>query len=82
MDGAGSREAHQRFPEPLACSLQVLCPTGGYADGGLYALDILDPSLSYVAPASLRYYHTLIKQMESWGYRAGDTLFGFPYDFR
>jgi hypothetical protein len=28
------------------------------------------------------YFHDLIKEMKSWGYKEGATLFGFGYDFR
>jgi len=31
---------------------------------------------------SVYYFHDLINQMKSWGYKEGKTLFGFGYDFR
>ncbi|CAM6085175.1 unnamed protein product [Calypogeia fissa] len=48
---------------------------------GLYACDILDPSVILRLDA-VYYFHDLIKEMLSWGYKEGTTLFGFPYDFR
>jgi len=62
---------------------EVIIPTGGLNDGGLYACDLLDPSLNILPPAALRYFHTLIQTMtREWGHVPGHTLHGFPYDFR
>jgi len=61
---------------------EVVIPTGGLQDGGLYACDLLDPSFNLMPPAALRYYHTLIEEMKQWGYTPGGTLHGFAYDFR
>ncbi|KAG0564382.1 hypothetical protein M758_8G102500 [Ceratodon purpureus] len=48
---------------------------------GLYSCDILDPDV-IVRLDTVYYFHDLITQMKSWGYKEGKTLFGFGYDFR
>ncbi|KAL2609370.1 hypothetical protein R1flu_027943 [Riccia fluitans] len=48
---------------------------------GLYACDILDPDIILRLDV-VYYFHDFIKQLLSWGYSEGTTLFGFPYDFR
>lgn len=50
-------------------------------DGGLYPIDILDPSL-YVPLHVVYYFHNLIWYLTQHKYKAGKTLFGFGYDFR
>ena len=50
-------------------------------DGGLYPIDILDPSL-YVPLHVVYYYHNLIWYLKKHNYEAAKTLFGFGYDFR
>ncbi|KAJ3693526.1 hypothetical protein LUZ60_009006 [Juncus effusus] len=48
---------------------------------GLYAIDILDPDM-IMECEGLCYYHDMIVEMIKWGYKEGQTLFGFGYDFR
>ncbi|PWA61126.1 alpha/beta-Hydrolases superfamily protein [Artemisia annua] len=48
---------------------------------GLYAIDCLDPDM-VIGRDSVCYFHDMIKEMTSWGYQEGKTLFGFGYDFR
>jgi hypothetical protein len=50
-------------------------------DGGLYPIDVLDPSL-YVPLHVVYYFHNLIWYLTKHNYSAGETLFGFGYDFR
>ena len=50
-------------------------------DGGLFPVDVLDPSL-YVPLHVVYYYHNLIWFLKKHKYEAGKTLFGFGYDFR
>ncbi len=54
---------------------------GKNGDGGLHAIDILDPDV-YVPFSSLCYFHNFILEFKKNGYTAGETLFGFGYDFR
>ncbi|GKD25613.1 lecithin-cholesterol acyltransferase-like 4 protein, partial [Tanacetum coccineum] len=48
---------------------------------GLYAIDCLDPDM-VIGRDSVCYFHDMLKEMTSWGYQEGKTLFGFGYDFR
>lgn len=50
-------------------------------DGGLFPVDILDPSL-YVPLHVVYYFHNLIWFLKKHRYEAAKTLFGFGYDFR
>ena len=50
-------------------------------DTGLAGISVLDPDM--IAPVNaLHYYYDMIKYLESQGYVDGQTLFGFPFDFR
>eukprot|EP00850_Spirogloea_muscicola_P005424 SM000025S08319 [mRNA] locus=s25:51672:55202:+ [translate_table: standard] len=48
---------------------------------GLYSCSNLDPDVRIPLDA-LCYYQHLILEMKKWGYKEGETLFGFGYDFR
>ncbi|CAI9095995.1 OLC1v1032053C1 [Oldenlandia corymbosa var. corymbosa] len=48
---------------------------------GLYAIDVLDPDL-VLGRDSVYYFHDMIVEMLQWGFKEGETLFGFGYDFR
>lgn len=50
-------------------------------DGGLYPIDVLDPSL-YVPLHVVYYYHNLIWYLKKHNYEPAKTLFGFGFDFR
>lgn len=50
-------------------------------DGGLFSVDILDPSL-YVPLHVVYYFHNLIWFLKKHKYEPAKTLFGFGYDFR
>lgn len=38
--------------------------------------------LQAVPVDAVGYYHTMIGELRSWGYKDGRDLFGFGYDFR
>ncbi|GER43254.1 histidine triad nucleotide-binding protein [Striga asiatica] len=48
---------------------------------GLYAIDMLDPDM-VIGGDCVYYFHDMIAELISWGYKEGTTLFGFGYDFR
>ncbi|CAI9090526.1 OLC1v1025310C1 [Oldenlandia corymbosa var. corymbosa] len=48
---------------------------------GLYAIDTLDPDM-VIGRDTVYYFHDMIEEMLKWGYKEGETLFGFGYDFR
>ncbi|GJP31658.1 hypothetical protein CLOM_g14718 [Closterium sp. NIES-68] len=48
---------------------------------GLYSCDILDPDVS-VPVDVVCYYHHMVVEMRQWGFKDGESLFGFGYDFR
>ncbi|CAI5472950.1 unnamed protein product [Closterium sp. Yama58-4] len=48
---------------------------------GLYSCDILDPDVSVPLDVVCYYHHTIV-EMRKWGFKDGETLFGFGYDFR
>ncbi|KAL3699381.1 hypothetical protein R1sor_017403 [Riccia sorocarpa] len=64
--------------ESLDPSITIEVPDDRF---GLYACDILDPDIILRLDV-VYYFHDFIKQLLSWGYSEGTTLFGFPYDFR
>lgn len=48
---------------------------------GLYSIDVLAPQ--WLTHAHLTYYfHDLIQKLEELGFKKGETMFGFPYDWR
>jgi phospholipase A1 len=58
-----------------------VCVPSKDGDGGLFPVDTLDPSL-YVPLHVVYYFHNLIWFLEKHKYVAGQSLFGFGYDFR
>ncbi|XP_076950689.1 lecithin-cholesterol acyltransferase-like 4 [Bidens hawaiensis] len=64
--------------ESLDSNISIVVPEDR---DGLYAIDCLDPDM-VVGRDSVCYFHDMIKEMTSWGYQEGKTLFGFGYDFR
>lgn len=63
-------EIEDRFP--------VIARQDGY---GLCSIDCLDPDL-IIGKSDANYYHEMINYLVSIGYMPGETLFGFPYDWR
>ncbi|XP_057757694.1 phospholipase A(1) LCAT3 [Arachis stenosperma] len=53
-------------------------------DHGLYAIDILDPSLftKCIHLTEVYHFHDMIDMLVGCGYKKGTTLFGYGYDFR
>ncbi|CAL0303276.1 unnamed protein product [Lupinus luteus] len=53
-------------------------------DHGLYAIDILDPSLftKLIHLTDVYHFHDMIDMLVGCGYKKGTTLFGYGYDFR
>ncbi|KAK4480201.1 hypothetical protein RD792_013263 [Penstemon davidsonii] len=69
------------YTEPLDDSTEIIVPQDDY---GLYAIDILDPSL-FVKCLHLNdvyHFHEMIDMLVGCGYKKGTTLFGYGYDFR
>eukprot|EP00475_Leptophrys_vorax_P030841 TRINITY_DN4652_c0_g1_i3.p1 TRINITY_DN4652_c0_g1~~TRINITY_DN4652_c0_g1_i3.p1 ORF type:complete len:607 (-),score=35.10 TRINITY_DN4652_c0_g1_i3:1033-2853(-) len=64
--------------ESLDPSSHIEVPEDNY---GLYSCDILDPDVSVPLDA-VCYYHHMIREMRTWGFKDGENLFGFGYDFR
>lgn len=64
--------------ESLCKDSKIMVPEDNF---GLYSCDILDPSLNVPVDA-ICYYHYMILEMRKWGFKDGETLFGFGYDFR
>jgi hypothetical protein len=60
---------------------QEVCVPARDKNGGLYPVDVLDPSL-YVPLHVVYYYHNLIWFLKKQKYEPGKTLFGLGYDFR
>ena len=52
------------------CSVQIFVPDGDTDDGGLYAIDILDPGTYLYIPV-VNYYHLMIAQLKEQGYTPG-----------
>ncbi|RYQ92952.1 hypothetical protein Ahy_B09g099196 [Arachis hypogaea] len=53
-------------------------------DHGLYAIDILDPSLltKCIHLTEVYHFHDMIDMLVGCGYKKGTTLLGYGYDFR
>lgn len=53
-------------------------------DYGLYAIDILDPSvvMKCLHVTEVYHFHEMIDMLVKCGYKKGTTLFGYGYDFR
>ncbi|XP_047961622.1 phospholipase A(1) LCAT3 isoform X1 [Salvia hispanica] len=69
------------YTETLDDSTEVVVPQDDY---GLYAIDILDPSLfvKLLHLTDLYHFHDMIDMLVGCGYKKGTTLFGYGYDFR
>ncbi|KAL8166230.1 hypothetical protein V2J09_007729 [Rumex salicifolius] len=66
------------YTEELDDDSEIVVPDD---DFGLYAIDILDPSL-LMHLSEVYYFHDMIDMLLDCGYKKGITLFGFGYDFR
>ncbi|GMH10352.1 hypothetical protein Nepgr_012193 [Nepenthes gracilis] len=69
------------YAEELDESCEIVVPDD---DFGLYAIDILDPSLfvKCMHLTEVYHFHDMIDMLIQCGYRKGTTLFGYGYDFR
>ncbi|XP_057784482.1 phospholipase A(1) LCAT3 isoform X2 [Salvia miltiorrhiza] len=69
------------YTETLDDSTEIVVPQDDY---GLYAIDILDPSLfvKLLHLSDLYHFHDMIDMLVGCGYKKGTTLFGYGYDFR
>ncbi|KAK6137726.1 hypothetical protein DH2020_028531 [Rehmannia glutinosa] len=69
------------YTEALDDSTEITVPQDDY---GLYAIDILDPSLfvKLLHLTDLYHFHDMIDMLVGCGYKKGTTLFGYGYDFR
>ncbi|KAL7587647.1 hypothetical protein Lser_V15G35677 [Lactuca serriola] len=69
------------YTEALDDSSDIVVPQDDY---GLYAIDILDPSLliKCLQVTDVYYFHDMIDMLIKYGYKKGTTLFGYGYDFR
>ncbi|KAL9263105.1 Phospholipase A(1) LCAT3-like protein [Drosera capensis] len=69
------------YTEGLDDTCEITVPDD---DFGLYAIDILDPSLfvKLLHLTDLYHFHDMINMLIECGFVKGTTLFGFGYDFR
>lgn len=69
------------YTESLAHDNEIIVPED---DFGLYAIDILDPSIwtKVFHFKEVYYFHDMIEMLVRCGYEKGTTLFGYGYDFR
>ncbi|GFP95789.1 phospholipase a(1) lcat3 [Phtheirospermum japonicum] len=69
------------YTEPLDDSTEIIVPQDNY---GLYAIDILDPSIfvKCLHLTDVYHFHEMIGMLVGCGYKKGTTLFGYGYDFR
>lgn len=69
------------YTEPLDSRTEIVVPEDDY---GLYAIDILDPSLmvKLLHLTEVYHFHDMIDMLVGCGYKKGTTLFGYGYDFR
>ncbi|KAK9735834.1 hypothetical protein RND81_04G231600 [Saponaria officinalis] len=69
------------YTEELDESSEIVVPDD---DHGLYAIDILDPSLFVKCfhLTEVYHFHDMIDMLVDCGYIKGTTLFGYGYDFR
>ncbi|XP_059628614.1 phospholipase A(1) LCAT3 [Cornus florida] len=69
------------YTESLDDSTEIVVPEDDY---GLYAIDILDPSVwvKCVHLTGVYHFHDMIDMLVGCGYKKGTTLFGYGYDFR
>ncbi|MBA0737542.1 hypothetical protein Gogos_010999, partial [Gossypium gossypioides] len=61
--------------------VEILVPDDDY---GLYAIDVLDPSLviKLLHFSEVYHFHDMIDMLVGCGYKKGTSLFGYGYDFR
>ncbi|KAM7494422.1 hypothetical protein LguiB_029031 [Lonicera macranthoides] len=69
------------YTEPLDDTTEIVVPEDDY---GLYAIDILDPSVwtKCIHLTEVYHFHDMIDMLVGCGYKKGTTLFGHGYDFR
>ncbi|MED6208346.1 Phospholipase A(1) lcat3 [Stylosanthes scabra] len=69
------------YTESLDKKSEIVVPED---DHGLYAIDILDPSLftKCIHLTEVYHFHDMIDMLVGCGYKKGTTLFGYGYDFR
>ncbi|KAJ7978290.1 Lecithin:cholesterol acyltransferase family protein [Quillaja saponaria] len=69
------------YTETLDEKSEIVVPDDDY---GLYAIDILDPSLvtKCIHLTEVYHFHDMINMLVGCGYKKGTTLFGYGYDFR
>ncbi|KAI4302071.1 hypothetical protein L6164_035288 [Bauhinia variegata] len=69
------------YTETLDKNSEIVVPED---DHGLYAIDILDPSLlvKCIHLTEVYHFHDMIDMLIGCGYKKGTTLFGYGYDFR
>ncbi|XP_050207946.1 phospholipase A(1) LCAT3 [Mercurialis annua] len=69
------------YTEVLDDSSEIVVPDD---DHGLYAIDVLDPSLlvQLIHLTEVYHFHDMIDMLVKCGYKKGTTLFGYGYDFR
>uniref|UniRef100_A0A803L440 Uncharacterized protein n=1 Tax=Chenopodium quinoa TaxID=63459 RepID=A0A803L440_CHEQI len=69
------------YTEELDKNSEIVVPDDDY---GLYAIDILDPSLfvKCINLTDVYHFHEMINMLVDCGYKKGTTLFGYGYDFR
>ncbi|KAL2941439.1 Phospholipase A(1) LCAT3 [Bienertia sinuspersici] len=69
------------YTEELDKNSEIIVPED---DHGLYAIDILDPSLlvKCLHLTEVYHFHDMIDMLVECGYKKGTTLFGYGYDFR
>lgn len=69
------------YVEPLEKNIEIVVPQD---DHGLYAIDILDPSLlvKLLRLSEVYHFHDMINMLVGCGYEKGFTLFGYGFDFR
>ncbi|MBA0797135.1 hypothetical protein Gohar_007857 [Gossypium harknessii] len=69
------------YTESLDKDVEILVPDDDY---GLYAIDVLDPSLviKLLHFSEVYHFHDMIDMLVGCGYKKGTSLFGYGYDFR
>lgn len=69
------------YVESLDTNVDIVVPQD---DHGLYAIDILDPSMwaKVLHITDVYHFHDMIDMLVECGYEKGTTLFGYAYDFR
>ncbi|KAI3935360.1 hypothetical protein MKW98_027180 [Papaver atlanticum] len=69
------------YTESLDKNSEIVVPDDDY---GLYAIDILDPSvvMKCLKMEEVYQFHDMIDMLVKCGHKKGTTLFGYGYDFR